>query len=307
MSFPAGQYATYKAAGNREDLTDLITNISPTETPFLSMSDRGPRAAAVLHEWQTDALKSAERVAREEGDDANFKEITATTRLNNYCQIIDNNFLISETQEAVTHAGRGSEIEYQTSKAMKELANDIEYALIVNSAAASAGASGTARVLKGLRGWVVTNSNTASAASATRSFTATLLDGGIEDAWLAGGRPDTLLMGTSAKLLTTNTTNFPGMTRNIQAKDGEYRNFVDVYQGAIGGSLKVVVSVTMSNASMGNQVYGLEMSKWRTSWLRDTKRTELAKTGDGRKFKITAELTLESLQEKASFRITDLA
>lgn len=307
MTVPTGTMSVYAAIGNREDLTDLIVNISPTSTPVLSMTER-TRANAVLHEWQTDALKAAAQVARVEGDDANIKTITVTARLNNYTQIIDNNFIVSATQEAVKHAGRGSEVEYQTTKAMKEIANDIEYALVVNSAAASAGDSSTARTMKGIRGWIVTNSNTATAATATRSFTAALIDAQLSAVWLLGGQPDTLLIGNTAKLLMVNTTNFPGMTRNVQAQEGVYKMYVDIYQGAIGGSLKVVPSITMSNvATMANSVFGLEIAKWRPAFLRDITRTPLAKTGDGQKFQIVAELTLEALQEKANFRITDLA
>lgn len=307
MSVPTGTMSVYAAIGNREDLTDLIVNISPTATPVLSMTER-TRANAVLHEWQTDALKAAASVARIEGDDANIKTITPTVRLTNSTQIIDNNFIVSRTQEAVKHAGRGSEVEYQTGKAMKELANDIEYALVVNSAAASAGDSSTARNLKGIRGWIVTNSNTASAATATRSLTSALIDAQLSAVWLLGGQPDTLLIGNTAKLLMVNTTNFPGMTRNIQAVEGKFSLFVDIYQGAIGGTLKVVPSITMSNiTTMANSLFGLELAKWRPAFLRDIIRTPLALTGDGQKFQIVAELTLESLQEKANFRITDLA
>jgi hypothetical protein len=298
---PSGTYQTYTAIGNREDLIDLIVNISPVDTPVLSMTESN-RAYNVLHEWQTDALKTPTAVARVEGEDANIKTVTPTSRLNNYTQIIDNNFIVSNTQLAVKSAGRADEDSYQAEKAMKELANDIEYAFVVNSAAVS-GASATARQLKGLSGWITTN---VSSATANRALTSTLLDALLKSIWLAGGRPDTILTGGSQKIAFTNTTNFPGMTRNISASIGEYKLFVDVYQGGVGGSLKLITSTIMGN-NQDSRIYVLQMDKWRKSWLRPIKKVPLGITGDGQKFQIVAEVTLEALNEKASGVITQLS
>lgn len=298
---PTGTYQTYQAVGNREDLIDLIVNISPVDTPVLSMTE-SVRAYNTLHEWQTDTLKTPTAVARVEGEDANIKTVTATSRLNNRTQIIDNNFIVSNTELAMKPAGRADEADYQTEKAMKELANDIEYAFVVNSAVVT-GASATARQLKGLAGWVTTN---ISSATANRALTSTILDALLKTVWLAGGRPDTILTGGTQKIAFTNTTNFPGMTRNITATIGSYSLFVDVYQGGIGGSLKLITSTIMGN-NLDNQIFALQMDKFRKAWLRPIKKTQLGVTGDGVKYQIVAEVTLESLNEKASGVITQLS
>lgn len=298
---PTGTFQTYTAIGNREDLIDLISNISPIDTPVLSMTE-SVRANAVLHEWQTDALKTPTAVARVEGEDAIIKTITPTTRVNNYCQIIDNSFIISETQQTVKAAGRPDEEAYQTEKAMKELANDIEYAFVINTASVS-GASATARQLKGLNGWITTNQSTA---TANRALTASILDALLKTVWLAGGKPDMILTGGSQKIAFTNTTNFPGMTRNITASAGDYKLFVDVYQGGVGGPLKLVTSTIMGNG-LDSQIFCLESSKFRKAFLRPIKKTTLGRTGDGTKFQIVAEVTLESLNEKASGVVKNLS
>lgn len=298
---PTGTFQTYQAVGNREDLIDLITMISPTDTPVLSMT-ASTRATSVLHEWQTDTLKTPTAVARVEGEDANIKTITATTRVNNYCQIIDNSYIISKTQQAVRTAGRADEEAYQTEKAMKELSNDIEYAFVVNTASVS-GASATARQLKGLNGWVATNQSTA---TANRALTSTILDTLLKSVWLAGGKPDTILTGGSQKIAFSNTTNFPGMTRDIEAAIGEYKLFVDLYQGGVGGPLKLITSTIMGN-NLDNQIFCLEMAKFRKAWLRPVEKTPLGRTGDGDKFQIVAEVTLESLNEKSSGVVKQLS
>ena len=87
MSVPSNTFQTFQAKGNREDLEDIIYNISPTDTPFMSNAGRGS-AGAVFHEWQTDALASASTTnAQVEGDDASAAAITATVRIGNYTQI----------------------------------------------------------------------------------------------------------------------------------------------------------------------------------------------------------------------------
>lgn len=301
MAVPTGSFQTYQAIGNREDLIDIITNISPVDTPVLSMTE-SVKASSVLHEWQTQALKTPTAVARIEGDDANIKTVTPTVRLTNSTQIIDNNFIVTETQQAVNPAGRASEDTYQTEIAMKELANDIEYAYVVNSAAVT-GASGTARQLKGLVGWVVTN---ISSATANRALTSTILDLLLKTVWLAGGKPDVILTGGTQKIAFTNTTNFPGMTRNITASQNQYYLAVDVYQGGIGGEMKLVTSTIMGN-NLDSRIFCLQMDKFRKAWLRPIKKTPLGRTGDGQKFQIVAETTLESLNEKASGTVTNLS
>ena len=57
MAQPADTFSSYDAIGNREDLSDLIHMISPTDTPFLSAIGKGG-ATSTKHEWQLDTLAS---------------------------------------------------------------------------------------------------------------------------------------------------------------------------------------------------------------------------------------------------------
>ena len=58
MAQPTNTFDSYDAKGNRESLADIIYNISPVETPFLTMAARG-KATATYEEWQTDSLVAA--------------------------------------------------------------------------------------------------------------------------------------------------------------------------------------------------------------------------------------------------------
>ena len=156
MAQPSNTFDTYDSVGEREDLSDVIYNISPTDTPFLSSAAK-TQATAVLHEWQTDSLASASTSnAVIEGDEATADSISATTRLSNSCQIMDKVITISGTQEAVDKAGRASELAYQIAKAAKELKRDMEATLTGNQAEVAGNAS-TARKFGSLGSWVATN------------------------------------------------------------------------------------------------------------------------------------------------------
>lgn len=298
MAIPTSTFQTYAAKGNREDLIDIIVNISPTKTPVLSMTE-SVRAFATLHEWQTDSLTAPTANAAVEGDDSAAAAIVATTRLNNDTQILTKNFIISGTQEIVRKAGRASEIGYQVQKLTKELATDIEYALVVNAAAAT-GASATARTMEGINGWIVTNLSSGTS-TATRALTASILDANLQLIWAAGGDPDVILSGGAQKIAIAG---FTQNTRYIAAEATKVVNAVDIYQSSFG-TLKTVLSHIM-NTKLPNQIFALDMSYWRKAWLRPVGLAELARTGDSRKFQMVAELTLESLNEKASGVITNL-
>ncbi|MCA3169598.1 MAG: DUF5309 family protein, partial [Burkholderiales bacterium] len=125
MPAPTNTVTTFSAIGNREDLADIIYNISPMDTPFLSQAAK-TRASAVYHEWQTDALEAAGANRRIEGDDATANTFVATTRVGNYCQISSKTISVSGTQRGVNAAGRADEFSYQLAKRGREIKRDME-------------------------------------------------------------------------------------------------------------------------------------------------------------------------------------
>lgn len=300
MTVPTNTFQTYQAVGNREDLIDVITNISPVDT-WVTSNTGNTRATAVLHEWQTDALAAAAANAVIEGDDASAAAVTATVRVTNYCQILRKVWQVTDTQNAVSKAGRASESDYQKMKALKELARDIEYALVINTAAAS-GASGTARTLKGLQGWIATNVTTGTA-TADETLTESMLNDNLQVIWAAGGFPSTVLAGAFQK---RKISDFSVNTRDIDADSQKVVRSVDVYKsdfGEITIRLHQQVNTTIPSILL---ILG-DMSLWNKAWLRPVNAEQLARSGSSLKFMAEAELTLESRQEKGSGKITQLA
>ena len=299
MAVPADTFQTYQAIGNREDLIDVITSISPEDTWVTSNTGTG-RAMARYHEWQTDALAAAAANAVIEGDDAANVAVVPTVRTGNYTQILRKVWQISDTQESVDKAGRASEIDYQTTKSLKELARDIEYALLINATTAS-GASGTARTLKGMIGWIATNVTTGTATT-NEALTESMLNDNLQLVWVAGGHPSTILCGAFQKRAISG---FTSNTKNVSANEKTLTYAVDVYQSNFG-TMQVRLHHQLNTTAPGTLVVLGDMGLWKKAWLRPVKKEELARTGSSRKFMVEAELTLESRQEKGSGKITEL-
>ena len=310
MAQPTNTFDTYDSVGEREDLSDVIYNISPTDTPFLSSAAK-TQSTAVLHEWQTDALASASTSnAVIEGDEATLDAVTATTRLSNSCQIMDKTVVITGTQEAVDKAGRASELAYQIAKKAKELKRDMEAQITTNNAEVT-GSATAAREMGSLGAWVATNDvmgtsgtsgsvgNTARTDGTQRAFTEDLLKSVIKSVWNEGGDPTMIMVGPFNKQKLSGFTG--NSTRFDAGADATLYTSVDVYASDFGQ-----LQVVPNRFSRDRDCYVLDMNFWGVAFLRDFTMHELSKTGDSEKRQLLVEATLESRNEKASGLVADL-
>ena len=311
MAQPTNTFDTYDSVGEREDLSDVIYSIAPTDTPFLSSAAK-TKATAVLHEWQTDSLAAAAtNNAVIEGDEATLDASTATTRLSNSTQIMDKTVVITGTQESVDKAGRASELAYQIAKRAKELKRDME-ATITGNIAEVGGNSTTARKMGTLGSWVTTNddlaSDGASGAGAgnaahtdgtQRAFTESQLKSVIKSVWNAGGDPSMVMVGPFNKQKLSGFTG--NSTRFDAGADATLYTSVDVYASDFGQ-----LQVVPNRFSRDRDAYVLDMEYWGIAFLRDFSMHELAKTGDSEKRQLLVEATLESRNEAASGLVADL-
>ena len=149
-------YDRYTAIGAREDLTDVIYDISPTDTPIMSSIGK-TKATSVTHEWQTDSLAAATTAnALVEGASASEGTITPTTRLANLTQIVGKTVMVSGTLLASDLAGRKSEMAYQLAKASAEIKRDIETIITANQAQAAGTSGSVARKMSSLLSFIKT-------------------------------------------------------------------------------------------------------------------------------------------------------
>lgn len=307
-------YNAHQAIGLREDLTDVIYNISPTDTPLLNTLAR-TKATAVYHEWQTDTLAAATTAnAAVEGADASSGSLSLTTRLGNYTQIVQKTIQVSGTLETVNKAGRKSEKAYQLARASSELKRDIETILCANQGR-SAGNSTTARTLGSMLSWIQTNTSKGASGTdpttigvsvrsdgALRTFTETLLKTVVKSVYDAGGTPKVLLVGTGAK---QKVSEFAGIAaqRYMAPADGPTTiiGAADVYLSDFGS-----ISVVPSRFMRSRDAFVLDPEYAAVAYLRPFATNELAKAGDSDKTQILAELTLEMRNEAAHGLITDI-
>jgi hypothetical protein len=313
MALPTNTFPTYSAIGNREDLSDMIYRIDPTDTPFMSAAER-EKASAVNHEWQTQALASVNTSnAVLEGDDAVTDAVTVTVRLGNICQISDKVARVSGTQQAVEHAGRDNEMAYQEMLKGLELKRDMESILVGTNQAKNAGAAATARTTASVLSWIKTNTSKAgsdpSAADGTgtrsdgtqRAFTEVQLKTVLAAIWESGGKPDTIYTGSFNKQVFST---FTGRSTPMeQASSKKIVASVDAYESDFG-KLKVVPN----RFQRSRDVLVLQSEMWAVAYLNGRKMVSinLAKTGDSERRQILSEYNLVARNEKSSGGVFDL-
>lgn len=317
MAVPAATFQTFTAIGNREDLSDVIYNIAPVETPFLSNISK-MKASATYNEWQTDTLAAAASNSAIQGDDAANITVTPTVRLGNYTQILTKTFGVSGTQDAVMKAGRKDELAYQMMKASKELKRDLEFALVRNQGN-TAGAAASAALMASVESWIFTNRTDVGtggspttpgfisgrvAAPTDNSTAVTLtkanLDAIIQEVWTQGGDPKVVMCGAAIK---TEISGFTGIATI-------YREVKGMNQATIIGGADLYISnfgehtIVPNRFMRTNVCLVLDLDYWGVAYLRPFTQHPLAKTGDAERRQMLVECTLVSKNEKASGKIS---
>jgi len=324
MAIVTNALSTYTAKGLREDLTDVIYDISPTETPFMSNAAR-VSVKAKRHDWQTDSLAAAAANAKIEGNIISAAAITATSKLQAPTQIAYKAFAVTGTTEAVDKAGRNSEISYQTAKHGRELKRDMEKDLTGNTGTVYGTGTGTARTFPGVESWIASNGTELGTGATTIGYvaatgvTAAPTDGSktsafteghlklaIREAWTAGGDPGVIMVGGFNKTVVSGFSGIGTLYQDVTRRGTES-------QAAIIGGADLYISdfgrhIVVPNRFMREQVaLVLDMSMWAVGFLRPMHVQELAKRGDSDEMYVLTEYTLESRNEAASAKVAGIS
>jgi hypothetical protein len=311
MAQPSNTFDSYDAVGIREDLSDIIYNISPEETIFLSKCGK-TTARNTLTEWQTDSLRASAANAHIEGDATTAEARTATTRLGNYTQIFKNAVVVPDTDEGLNKAGRAKEIAYQTLKIAKEQKLDIEKALFDNNAKV-AGSATAARELAGAPVWLTSNivkgtggANANGTGSNARTdgtktaLTQAKFDSVMQSIWVAGGKPDTVYLSAFQMNIALGFTGNNNQRSAVQAGDEKVIKSLAVYVTPWGS-----IEFAPSRENRSRDVFIMQDNMWEVATLRGTKNVALAKTGDNTTRQVVTELTLCAKNEAANGMIAD--
>jgi len=316
----AATFSAHTVIGQREDLIDVIYDISPQDTPIMSSIGKGS-ARAVYHEWQTDSLAAATTAnAAVEGADATDASVSPTTRLGNYTQIVTKTIRVSGTLESVDKAGRKSEKAYQMAKASAELKRDIETIITANQGQ-TAGNATTARKMGSLLSWIKTNSSVNGTSvtgvdpttigvstrtdGSTRTFTEALLKDVIQQVFVSGGTPTLAVMRPALKQKVSGFTGNAAYRVNTDNSVGNVTVVAgaDLYQSDFG-ILQLVSDRFMRSSDRECLILDPEFAE--LSYLRPFQTKDLAITGDSERSQLLAELTLTVRNEAAHGIVADL-
>lgn len=301
----------------KEDLEDIIWDISPQDTWFMNGIERGT-ASSTLHEWLTDVLASPAQNAKIEGDEFTAVARSVPTRLKTYMQISRKDFEVTGTQQKVDNAGMREMLGYHTARAGKELKRDIEKILLGNYIS-TAGGSTAARTTGSTEVYMYTNNHikmsvqtTATTPAPTAGLGLTVTDGtatvmneteftnALQQAWSCGGEVDTVCVG-------------PTLYNRISSYTGLATRFRDVgsrQQAQIVGAASVYVSafgvhnIRLSRYCRSTTMQALDMASWKFVTLRPFQTIDIAKVGDAERRMILCEFGLVAKTPTANAKIT---
>ena len=315
-------------AGNREDLLDAITIVSPTETPFLSGLAK-VAAKATIHEWLLDSLASfgnpdngnTDVQSVPESYDAEFSMPTVRKRLLNYTHIQRKTGDVSDTQRAVNSAGVADEYVYQLRKRLIELAREIEFALIHSQLQNQTvvgnvgGTPATGRKMEGILNYlepdpagVTANYLTSDeegtiteAGSPIARLTETVYNDHLQAMWDKGVIAKTAYCNSVQKreisgFITNATTSVA--QRNLDATTQKAVTNIDVYQGDFGTQ-----AIVLHRYMPTRQVLTMDEDYWKIAVLRPILAVELSRAGNSTRAMIESELTLEALAPATAGKI----
>jgi hypothetical protein len=306
----------------REDLSDVITNIDPTETPFISYIAGKGKAANTYFEWLIDDLGAVDGSnALVDGADAGTDDSAAADRVGNYAQISGKVARVSGRAQNVNKAGRSDELKYQIAKLGKALKRDME-TIATGNQASLAGTSSVASTTGSLRAWIATNDDlgatgasggfsagiVAAATDGTaRALSEATLLGIVKDCYVAGGNPSIFMVSPTVKQLMS------------QYMFGSSARIATPYKDAVGkqmmtaiGAVDVYVSdfgeikIIPNRFQRDRDVFVLDKEMWEIKYLRPFHTNKLSKTGDAENRQLLVDWGVCSKNEAASGCVADV-
>jgi Family of unknown function (DUF5309) len=290
-------YTSYDQVGIKEDISAIITNLSPTRTPGQTMIGSGKTKNRV-HQWQEDSLVAATQAnALVEGADASFGTLVPTVMRSNNTQILGKSIQLSDTSDVVDTHGRDKETAYQLRKVSAELKRDLEIVLFGTIQAAVTGSSSVAR--KMANALTLIDSSTKVAAG-TAALSEAFFMSAAEAAYTAGAEPSVLMIKPTDSTKIAAFASATGRLRDI-GNGQELTMVIEVLRTPYG-TYKVTLNRFQSTAT----AFLLDPDMWKLISLRPWFRETLAKTGDSVKMSVLGEYTLEHKALAASGAITGL-
>ncbi len=294
---------TFVDTTRREDLLDIVADLSPDDTPLATML-KTSTAKDTVHQWMEDYISPPTSVTMAaEGAAATYVGLTQPSRIINLTGIVSQTFRVSGTERAVVPAG-GDPLDYQAGKALRTWKMKQEYLLVRGSL--TSGVTGTGAQMAGLVNVITT---LATARNSGTSLSETEFQDMHQASWEQGGTDnsfDLVLVPFGLKRKIDGFT--AGATKYVDQSDKKLTQPVAIYETSAGvarimqhryipsSGASVAAGATKSDVTF----VGMKEDKFRIAYLRKPFREMLAKDGDRENGQIIGEFTLEYLGERTS-------
>lgn len=318
MATVANTVLTTAAVGNREELSNMVDMITPTDTPIYSIAGK-EKASSKHPEWEYEDLDTPADNAQPEGNEFSFDAVSPPTRVGNYAQIFTKTFTFSGTQQAVDNAGNAEKKAHEMMKKGKALRKDIELSILSNTASTAS----DPRRSGGLPTWLTSNVSRNSGSSGgfsggvttvettgtLRAYTKALTDAVLQSIYDKGGDVTTLVTSSYNKgVFATFMSDSNVASFRYMAGKGTNKiiGTADIYESP-WGAVKVMADRVMGvGAAYARRVYALDPGRIKWMNLRPIQEVQVAKTGDRESGVLLAEGTLKVTNEAAHGVIADV-
>ena len=291
-------YTTYDQVGKKEDVSDIISSISPFATPCQSMF-KNEKVTARTFSYLEDALADSAVNAAVEGADATMLSLTDATERTQNTQIMVKGFQVSATADAVATYGRAKETAHQLAKKLKEIKKDYEKAMVGVAQAAVAGNASTARKMTSVINQISTTVDAGTNATDAMTEAKLLLAG--QTAYDNGSEPDTFMIKPADAQIVAGFSAASGRNREI-AQGKTLVNAIDLYVSPYGE-----YRVVLNRERLTTHALLIDPTMFKTCTLRPFTRTLLAKNGDSDRHHIVGEVSCKHTNFGDSVMITGLS
>lgn len=290
---------TYQDASRREDLTDVLGDVTPDETPLFTLLGK-TKASGTYHEWTEDYITPPTSVTYSvEGAAATYSDLTQPSKRGNVTAIITETFRVSGTERAVAVPAMGDPLAYQKGKALKTWKMKSEFSVL--RGAVASGSSGVARQMAGIQNVVTT---VATAMNSGTSLSETTFNDACQDSWDQAGVNSFDLVCVPGGLRRKISSFTAGATKNVDASDKRLTRPIEVYESDFGIKKILPAHRYVTNTAGTVHFLGLREDTFKIAWLRPVFTEMLSKDGDRENGQIVGEWTLQYKAERASVKRT---
>ncbi|WP_316235059.1 MULTISPECIES: DUF5309 family protein [unclassified Bradyrhizobium] len=296
-------YTSYDLNAVKENVSNVITNLTPRKTPFQSgIGDE--KVTQPLFQWQEDSLRDVQDNAAVEGADATFVNLTPTVMRNNYTQIFQEAIEVSDRADVTATYGKKREFAYQMAKTAAQVKRDREYALVGKAGDKNAGSKTVASTMAGVQKQIDPSCVIYTGASdGSKPLDEDHLVTALKTAYNNGADVSRIMVTPDNSIVLAGFAKAAGRYRTIQGSDAKkIVNVVNLYVSPFGEQ-KVEINRFMRH---GNTLV-FEPEQWTNVTFRPWARKDLAKTGDATKAQLLGEFSLKHKNYKASAMIVEAA